>query len=385
MNIRIDQHSLYGMMGEEMVRDWTKDEVRALVALQEMGVLTAFSRVISGSGGVEAIRQLGHGLWLLSYGAGLKEDTESGPTVGKSVQGVVTLAMAALMGVDPDTVYSEMPPSEIIQGSFAAHWVDQACPEIVVGHKYAAALMSTKIGKDTMDYVRPPWRAFLLRLPNGLLHLWNERTSELEPLEYIGVFHRYNDYRERFEWAYYTVTSSGLSMWRFGISTEQLLMEEVNDNPYKDHAFCDEMTSIDQRTSLMIGRLIVNTCIAMTDRKQVKAIGKSHHSNNRPGRSGPPLVRVFQVGRKITINCIDAVKDYVAHGSKRGKSGPATVQTLVCGHHKMQPFGPKTPEGKWGPQRKLIWREPFWRGQEDAPIVTRPHRFKTGDSQEKEC
>lgn len=387
MNNGIDQHSLYGMMGGEMARDWTGQEVSFLKGLRDLGILHAYNRVAKGEGSPEAYQDLGHRLWNITYKFGQKDDTEEGATVGKSVQKVVYTILAAILGTDPDTAEETLPPSEVIQAAFATHWVDQACPQIVVGHKYAAALMSTKIGKDTMGQVRPPWRAFMIAVPNGLLHLWNERENRSEEINYVGVFHRYNDYRGRYEWAYYTISrGTGLSLWRFGIDTEQLLVEEVNDNPYRDHALCDELTNIDQRTSLMIGRLIVNTCIAMTDRKQIKKVGRrSHTSSVTPGSRTPPPIRVFQVGRKITINCIDAVKDYVLKGSKRGKTGPATVQTLVCGHHKLQPYGPKNPDGTWGPQRKVIWREPFWRGHPDAPIVTRPHEFKTGDSQEKEC
>jgi len=61
----------------------------------------------------------------------------------------------------------------------------------------------------------------------------------------------------------------------------------------------------------------------------------------------------------------DRVRDYV-----EGKSHSApNVQVLVSGHHKMQPHGPGNS------LRKLIWREPFWRGPEDAPIAIRPHKL----------
>lgn len=46
-----------------------------------------------------------------------------------------------------------------------------------------------------------------------------------------------------------------------------------------------------------------------------------------------------------------------------GNGSPLFVRTLVSGHWKMQPYGPKHS------QRKLIRIEPFWRGPLDAPVT----------------
>ncbi len=75
--------------------------------------------------------------------------------------------------------------------------------------------------------------------------------------------------------------------------------------------------------------------------------------------------RICYVGRALKVDCRQAVKRFLSTGAGK-KGGPQTVQTLVRGHHKKQPFGPRST------LRKVIWREPFWRGPEDAPIMTRP-------------
>lgn len=49
--------------------------------------------------------------------------------------------------------------------------------------------------------------------------------------------------------------------------------------------------------------------------------------------------------------------------SVSGSGAPLLVRTLVSGHWKMQPCGPKQSE------RKLIRIEPFWRGPLDAPVT----------------
>ena len=57
------------------------------------------------------------------------------------------------------------------------------------------------------------------------------------------------------------------------------------------------------------------------------------------------------------------VREYLEGKSHRSPS----VQVLVSGHYKMQPHGTKNS------LRKLIWRAPFWRGPDDAPIPIRAH------------
>jgi hypothetical protein len=55
----------------------------------------------------------------------------------------------------------------------------------------------------------------------------------------------------------------------------------------------------------------------------------------------------------------------------RGERDKLSVQSLISGHYKMQPYGPQRS------LRKLIWLEPYWRGPEDAPIPIRPHSFES--------
>ena len=51
-------------------------------------------------------------------------------------------------------------PDQKIATMGAARWVDQGLPIIRLGHKHAAALMATNLSKETLEWVRPPWKAF---------------------------------------------------------------------------------------------------------------------------------------------------------------------------------------------------------------------------------
>ena len=80
-------------------------------------------------------------------------------------------------------------------------------------------------------------------------------------------------------------------------------------------------------------------------------------------RVGPPTHRVVFVGRPISVDCRPDVRGYI-RGTRH--AAPA-VQTLVRGHYKRQVIG----IDRAG--RKMIWIQPYWRGPEDAPILTHVH------------
>jgi hypothetical protein len=115
--------------------------------------------------------------------------------------------------------------------------------------------------------------------------------------------------------------------------------------------------------------LIVNTALAMSDPRNVTEAhqGRVRHKMNSAfgGRTEPePTCRTYVLGKNIQLSTDlrPELRRYLS-GERRSPN----VQVLVSGHYKMQPHGPRST------LRKLIWREPFWRGPEDAPIPIRSH------------
>jgi hypothetical protein len=115
--------------------------------------------------------------------------------------------------------------------------------------------------------------------------------------------------------------------------------------------------------------LIINTCLAvgmggMLREKRSPAHEVWKRAKEKPGpKMGP---RTFNLGQPVVIDLREKVAGYI-----RGERSKAEVRTLVRGHFKRQHFG------KGNEHVKVIWREPFWRGDEGLPIVApRPHVIK---------
>lgn len=257
------------------------------------------------------------------------------------------------------------------------HWAENAFPQITMGHKYAAALLVTNISGDVVDLIKPPFTAFVIELPEGLLWIRQREGTEM-PLRRILVS-QYAHATRGTVWSYVAMTSESAFLYRFGVTTAELLPPLIENSMMIDYGTSvDDVTqksalsTEDGRVASLIGRLILGTCLAMADPEAVKPIGAGHKASRElrvNARGAPePVIRTFQVGRPVIHDFREEVARYIKGGERL-----ISVQTLVAGHFRNQPYGPKSS------LRKTIWIQPFWRGPEDAPIVVRPHILKPAE------
>lgn len=254
-------------------------------------------------------------------------------------------------------------------------WAHYGYPTITMGHRYAAALFATTASEEAILLARPPWPAFVVELPDKLLD--TEDPSRLRERLWLHrmLVTKTNGMRGE-TWAYIAYADDRISLYRHGMKSEELLPPTIGPEERhgdKHDPFDRELTDRDMRVFSMLGRLIINSCIAMSDPTLVRAVGRSHElwerSQQGPKRSSAePIVRIFQLGKPVQHDFRPSVSEYI-EGARRKLS----VQTLVRGHFKTQHYGPKNA------QIKVIWREPFWRGPEDAPIPLRPHVLGADD------
>jgi len=255
-------------------------------------------------------------------------------------------------------------------------WAHAAFPSISMGHKYAAALLVTNASKEAIDLVRPPFPTFLIEVPEGLLSLdGNADQGGTSPITHLLVYQlQSNKVASGWTWGYTAYSSAGLSVFRYGVLASELLppeLDDVLDGNRKQNddrtPFSFDLTDADKRTTAMIGRLIINTCLAFSDPTNVRSreTRQRHHINSHfKGRtSSEPTVRNFVLGKPVKHD----FREHVAAFVRGDRKAPPSVQVLVCGHHKTQHHGPKNS------LVKVIWVEPYWKGNDDAPIPIRPH------------
>jgi hypothetical protein len=225
--------------------------------------------------------------------------------------------------------------------AFGQMWADGAYPKLVTSHKYAAALMCTTTRKEDVEDVPVPWKAFLVVVPDGLL----------------GDFDRLRVWFKDAT-AVITVCSASRNIVPLHLS---LPVADIFAADGDDHD--DRVAEIDARIACAARRLVAGLLLAMQHTNNFR--NTLHPAKERgTGRTGEPTHRVVFVGRPITVDCRRGLASYI-HG---GRHAPPSVQVLVRGHYKRQVIG----VARTG--RKVIWIEPYWRGPEEAPILTHPYQ-----------
>jgi hypothetical protein len=129
----------------------------------------------------------------------------------------------------------------------------------------------------------------------------------------------------------------------------------------------DELTSEDDRSCALAGRIAVSTIGAATN---IDLTGRGNVGVRSQKRRTDklPTARVFQITEPVTIDLVSTVREMQTH---QGKGRLLAIQSLVRGHYKRQVCGTGRTD------RKIVFIEPYWRGPEDAPIAVRPHNVKS--------
>jgi hypothetical protein len=291
------------------------------------------------------LRDRGHEFWKISYAH--HDDDELAITM--MTQEVVRKGRAEFMAAVQTPTY---------QTQFAGLglWAHQGFPVVEIGHKRAALFAATRVSKEVIPLVASPWRAFMIALPEGMLQ--TEVAGKSWPVSHVLVA---------------TFSSRGVTGWSYIAHSQVAILHKVSfaaeqfEDGRDERAevlACDmEMNDADDRAHAFLRRLIVGTCLAISDPRELKKIGRSHSmTTERLRESKDPLVRRFRFTDPVDVDCRPAISAFL-NGERRAPS----VQVLVAGHWKRQHHGP----GRMA--TKVIHVNPYWRGPEDQPIAVRSH------------
>jgi len=315
---------------------------------------------------------------MMAYGRKLHEYTyDGGSTDDEALERLIRAVTSdTLVGSDILKVQLQIPNEQCMM-LWAGRWVDQGCPRVVFDSKYASLLMATDVGRDMVDKIVFPWKAFLLEMPEGLLSI----TDAEDVLHGIRKVYVHVMRAERHDFDTLNVvamTEHGLQLWRHGLKPEELTTAKVCGAGNWDFGF--KTDSRDDRVLNLVGRLVISMCVAMSDpdnyRKQKpgrKKKGRRTNGKPKTKTSELPEIQTFVIGRPTKINCRQALVDYV---EGRGTRKSPTVRFLVRGHWKFQPYGPGRS------LRKLIQIEPYWKGPEEAKILARTVKMDTNSAAE---
>jgi hypothetical protein len=245
-----------------------------------------------------------------------------------------------------DELGKSLGPFPSIAPAFALAWAESGFPTIEPSHRLAASLMATSIPEEHVDeFVRMPWRCFGFHIPDGLVSRGDGFGLTLHARD--GVFKVMDIHSGQLHIGFEPTLAGWISKITPRYNTD-LTVEET------DHQF---------RSAELTGRLLLGICLEMSAYRPSEAAGSTSSATIHRATKEGIYPSVFKLTRDVKVDARKAVREYAA-GQRR--VNPA-VRVLVRGHWKMQAHGPDRTE------RRMIHIEPYWRGDDDAPVAVRKH------------
>ena len=246
--------------------------------------------------------------------------------------------------------------TELLFRHFLAKWAQFAFQKLITTHTYAAALMCSDAPREVLSDLEISWKAFLVVVPDGLFDVVvNGIPISLRRIA-VGIYDGGASiilYDPTASMVGETYLLSGTSKTIEGLLYSSEKEEEESG-----------LNDTSRKLLLMAKRLVVGLLLAYANTGDHKTKTSGGSSKKASRKREEPLHRITFIGKPTKADCRPAVERFLNSAPGTGKA--PTMQSLVRGHHKRQVIGTR------GSGRKVIWVEPYWRGPEDAPILTRP-------------
>ena len=236
---------------------------------------------------------------------------------------------------------------------FAIHWLCSGLPRIVLSHRHAASLATTRIPLEFCDTIKPPWNYFMVVVPERLLFNPVRSSILCMPVHMEGG-------REGCRILFQHWSSPGQDKPR---------ARQYAVAPWSEFAQMPEDVGTTMHAELRRSlewhmRLVFGCCVEMQG-KSSEQLARPVEQVSRELRSGLPTAWNLSLSRPVRVDVRKHCREWIA-----GSGRKLDKQFVVAGHWKQQPCGPSRSE------RKFIHIEPYWRGPKDAPIAVRPHILK---------
>ena len=256
---------------------------------------------------------------------------------------------------------------------FAAKWAGSAYQRLQTSHTFAAAMMATHTPLDCYQEISLPWPAFIIEVPSGILSYRDGDGGVGRIL--CAQYDKQAEIIMCMEDSTYAIFSS--------VETGETLIQLLDDNaevePPKPNTWGEQETDTYRdkavRAIKLAKRLVAGLLFSMQSVENFRekiVPAKRYLAKGRTIKE--PEHRIAIIGHPVKVDCREAIRSYIDTGryerEDKTVKGLPKYQVLVRPHRKRQVCGMGRLE------RKIIWVEAYWRGNEGAPIMTSPKVIK---------
>lgn len=260
-----------------------------------------------------------------------------GPTAPAETYGAALLA--AIRAYSAANAASCHPDVGALYLGVTGVWAATGFQRVVTSHKHAALLMCTRVPGEVVAAVAPPWPAFVLDVPAGVLPPFDGRRDVCAFLLVADVAHQL---------VVFFGGQTGLC-YDQPLDLRLALADEEHADPHV----------------VMLLRFALGVLLELDGHRPAPGAPARPGGACKRDARGAVVTTTHVLRRDVRIDCRDAVRA-ACSGAAKPRGGVA-VRTLVRGHWKMQPHGP----GRSA--RRFARVDAYWRGPADAPIALRSH------------
>lgn len=263
-------------------------------------------------------------------------------------------------------------PAVMTMIRMGVQWVASTMPVVEVPELVAAALCVTSVAFEPGDEAfQAPWRGFAIEVPPGLIQLVNPE-GQTEDIFVIFVDRSLGfrpDETMQQGWSFVAVAPT-TELSQCVLTTEELFCDDPRSFPGVFFENTSEMLDLDFRALTLCRALVRGVILRCTDpdnrTRYHKTFGSSPKARaaRRAKYGALPDFDRYVITDTVAIDAREVVRQFA-----RGERSSPSVRHLVRGHFRNQVCGAGRAD------RKRIWIQPHWRGEEGLPIATKNHRL----------
>lgn len=259
-----------------------------------------------------------------------------------------------------------------MESLLAWRWAVDGFTKIISTHTYLAALGTTTIEPAMGFELNLPWKTFLVVVPSEILRVGERQYDRIMISSFneeVALRMNFNEGKCRYVVSIYESQdrervagrTKASSLCFAGTDLNSFLFaKELNTNAIIEREpdmppGLERDTEAKERVILVARRIVAGIIFTFNQTNNFSVQERCGGGKSR--RNGLPLHRLVKVGRPVDVDVRDGLRDFI---EGRRNSSPS-FQTLVRGHYQ-----------RYGASKQWQWKEPFWRGPEEAKILLRP-------------
>ncbi len=250
-----------------------------------------------------------------------------------------------------------VPKDSILMTYFlwGARWSLGGFPVLTMSRQQAADIALSDVPPEMANETMSPWDAFLIVVEGDFCETCDGTVSRVHVVQ--------SRFRTDDSWSFQAFPGGFELTSTFRTGAQLASWRDHESGPVPMYAEV-EKTQEDERTISAIGRLVIGSCVAVTEYGARPELDRGGRRKRRKW-SFVATEKRFRLGSPVEIDFSNEVQSYISGE----RNGVRKSRWVVRGHWRNQPCG----VGRY--ERRKTWVRPHWAGPNEAPVLVRDYKI----------